>query len=61
MTLVEYKKIFLKYAPVEDFNAGIELLGQEVKSLRNKLGSLDGAHVVVRVRSYPFYRAALGI
>ena len=48
MILVEYKKIFLKYAPVEDFNAGIELLGQEVKSLRDKLGSLDGAHVVVR-------------
>lgn len=48
MTLVEYKKIFLKYAPIENFNAGIELLGQEVKSLRDKLGSLDGAHVVVR-------------
>jgi SsrA-binding protein len=48
MTLVEYKKIFLKYAPIEDFEAGIELLGQEVKSLRDKLGSLDGSHVVVR-------------
>jgi SsrA-binding protein len=48
MTLVEYKKIFLKYAPIEDFEAGIELQGQEVKSLRDKLGSLDGSHVVVR-------------
>jgi SsrA-binding protein len=48
MVLLEYKKVFLKYAPIEDFNAGIELLGQEVKSLRDKLGSLDGARVVVR-------------
>jgi SsrA-binding protein len=48
MTLIEYKKVFLKYTPIEDFNAGIELSGQEVKSLRNKLGSLDGARVVVR-------------
>lgn len=48
VTLVEYKKAFLKYAPVETFSAGLELSGQEVKSLRNKLGSLDGARVVVR-------------
>ncbi|MFH1178280.1 MAG: SsrA-binding protein SmpB [bacterium] len=48
MTLVEYKKVFLKYAPIESFAAGIELSGQEVKALRNKLGSLDGARVVVR-------------
>lgn len=48
MVLVEYKKVFLKFAPVETFSAGLELLGTEVKSLRNKLGSLDGARVVVR-------------
>ena len=48
MTLVEYKKAFLKYAPLESYAAGLELTGQEVKSLRNKLGSLDGARVVVR-------------
>jgi len=48
MTLVEYKKAFLKYAPLESFTAGLELLGTEVKALRNKLGSLDGARVVVR-------------
>lgn len=48
MTLIEYKKAFLKYAPLESFAAGLELTGQEVKSLRNKLGSLDGARVVVR-------------
>jgi len=48
MTLVEYKKAFLKYSPIESFAAGLELTGQEVKSLRNKLGSLDGSRVVVR-------------
>ncbi|MFZ2167481.1 MAG: SsrA-binding protein SmpB [Minisyncoccia bacterium] len=48
MTLVEYKKAFLRFAPVETFSAGVELLGTEVKSLRSKLGSLDGARVVVR-------------
>jgi len=48
MTLVEYKKAFLKFAPVETFSAGLELLGSEVKALRSKLGSLDGARVVVR-------------
>jgi len=48
MNLVEYKKATLKYAPLESFSAGLELFGQEVKSLRNKLGSLDGARVVIR-------------
>ena len=48
MRLVEYKKALLKYAPLEEYSAGIELLGSEVKSLRGKLGSLDGARVVVR-------------
>lgn len=48
MTLIEYKKALLKYAPVEEFSAGIELVGGEVKALRSKLGSLEGARVVVR-------------
>ena len=48
MVLVEYKKAFLKYAPIESYAAGLELSGQEVKALRNKLGSLDGSRVVVR-------------
>ncbi|MDD3531417.1 MAG: SsrA-binding protein SmpB [Candidatus Pacebacteria bacterium] len=48
MILVEYKKALLKFALVETFSAGLELLGSEVKALRNKLGSLDGARVVVR-------------
>ncbi len=48
MTLVEYKKALLKYVPIESYAAGLELSGQEVKALRNKLGSLDGSRVVVR-------------
>ena len=48
MTLLEYKKAFLKYAPLESYAAGIELVGQEVKALRSRRGSLEGARVVVR-------------
>lgn len=48
MQLVAYKKATLRFAPIEEFSAGIELLGTEVKSLRNKHGSLDGSRVVVR-------------
>jgi len=48
MALVEYKKAFLRFAPLETFVAGLELLGTEVKALRAKQGSLDGARVVVR-------------
>ncbi|MFZ2500996.1 MAG: SsrA-binding protein SmpB [Minisyncoccia bacterium] len=48
MILIEYKKALMKFAPIETFSAGLELLGTEVKSLRAKQGSLDGARVVVR-------------
>ncbi|MBI2409716.1 SsrA-binding protein SmpB [Candidatus Kaiserbacteria bacterium] len=48
MVLVEYKKALIKYAPLARFSAGIELLGPEVKALRSKLGSLEGARVLVR-------------
>jgi SsrA-binding protein len=47
-TLIEYKKAGLKYERLEEFEAGIELLGFEVKALRAKQGSLDGARVVIR-------------
>jgi SsrA-binding protein len=48
MTLVEYKKAFLKYSPLESYAAGLELSGGEVKALRGRLGSLEGARVLVR-------------
>jgi SsrA-binding protein len=47
-TLVENKKAHFDYEIIETFDAGIELLGFEVKALRNKRGSLEGSHVTVR-------------
>ncbi|KKT74367.1 MAG: SsrA-binding protein [Parcubacteria group bacterium GW2011_GWB1_44_7] len=46
--LAENKKAFFNYEILEKFNAGIELLGLEVKSLKSKRGTLDGAYVSVR-------------
>ena len=48
MDLITYKKALLKYQPIETMTAGLELVGSEVKSLRAKLGSLEGSRVVVR-------------
>ncbi len=48
MQLVDYKKAHLRFAPVETFSAGLELVGSEVKALRVKQGSLDGARVIIR-------------
>jgi len=48
MALVEHKKARLNYEILEEFEAGLELLGHEVKSLRAGLGRLEGSHVVVR-------------
>jgi SsrA-binding protein len=47
-TLVEYKKAGLKFERLEEFEAGIELFGYEVKALKAKQGQLDGSRVVVR-------------
>ncbi len=48
MSLIENKKAHFNYEVLETLEAGIELLGHEVKSLRNKQGSLEGARVIVR-------------
>ncbi len=47
-SLIYNKKINLDYEILESFEAGIELLGLEVKSLRDNQGSLLGAHITVR-------------
>lgn len=47
-TLVQNKKATFNYEILERFEAGAELLGYEVKSLRNGQGKLEGAHVVAR-------------
>ena len=48
MNLIEHKKARFDYETLEEFEAGIELLGHEVKSLRGKHGKLEGSHVIVR-------------
>jgi len=48
MSLVENKKVRFDYDLLEEFEAGIKLTGMEVKSLKNKRGSLVGAHVGIR-------------
>ena len=46
--LIANRKASFNYELLEKLEAGIELFGFEVKSLRKKQGSLEGAHVIVR-------------
>ena len=46
--LVTHKKARLEYEILEEYEAGIELLGFEVKALRKGQGKLEGAHILVR-------------
>lgn len=46
--LLSNKKVRFDYEILETFEAGLELFGFEVKSVRNKQGSLEGSHVVIR-------------
>ncbi len=47
-TLVDYKKARFNYEILETFEAGIELVGHETKSLKKGQGSLEGSHVLIR-------------
>ncbi|MBL1434232.1 SsrA-binding protein SmpB [Candidatus Wolfebacteria bacterium] len=47
-TLVKNKKAHFDFEILEEIEAGVELLGTEVKALKSNLGSLVGARVVVR-------------
>lgn len=46
--LLDNKKVRFNYEILDTFDAGIELYGNEVKSLRAQHGSLDGSHITVR-------------
>ena len=46
--LIQNKKVHFNYEITEKFTAGIELFGFEVKTLRKKQGSLEGAYITVR-------------
>ncbi len=48
MLQIQNKKAFFDYEILENFTAGISLLGAEVKSLRSGRGSLAGAFVSIR-------------
>lgn len=48
MPLIQNKKAYFNYEILEKMEAGIELLGFEVKSLKKGQGSLEGSHVTVR-------------
>lgn len=48
MILIDYRKAHFDYEILEKYEAGIELLGFEVKSLKGKHGSLDGSYVLVK-------------
>ena len=47
-SLVENPKARFNYEILETLEAGIELQGFEVKSIRAKQGSLEGAYIIVR-------------
>ncbi len=47
-SLIQNKKAFFNYEITEKFTAGIELFGYEVKSIREKKGTLEGAYVTIR-------------
>jgi len=46
--LIHNKKINVDYEVLETYEAGIELLGIEVKSIRSNQGSLLGTHITIR-------------
>ena len=48
MALIHNKKAGFNYEFLEKHEAGIKLLGFEVKALKNGQGSLEGAYVIVR-------------
>lgn len=48
MSLIQNKKARFNYEILEKYEAGIELLGFEVKSLKNGQGSLEGSHITIR-------------
>jgi SsrA-binding protein len=48
MALITHKRVTYDFEILETFEAGISLLGTEVKSIRGGQGKLEGAHVIIR-------------
>lgn len=47
-TLIQNRKARFDFEMLEQFEAGMELSGFEVKALKNGMGNLEGSHVIVR-------------
>jgi len=48
MALITNRRAKFDYEILDTFEAGLSLLGTEVKSLRNGQGKLDGSYVLIR-------------
>ena len=48
VNLIEHKKATFDFELLETYEAGVQLFGTEVKSLRDHHGKLEGAHITVR-------------
>lgn len=48
MALIAHKRAGFDYEILDTYEAGISLLGTEVKSVRNKQGKLEGSRVIIR-------------
>ncbi len=48
MALIEHRKAKFDYEIIETHEVGIELLGHEVKSLRNGQGTLEASYGIIR-------------
>src|SRR5437773_1300632 len=48
MSLILNKKIHYNYEILEKKEAGLELLGSEVKSIRNRQGNIDASYITIR-------------
>ncbi len=46
--IIEHKRVRFDYELIKQFEAGIQLFGAEVKSVRAHHAKLEGSHVVVR-------------
>lgn len=50
-TLIKNRRAYYDYEILETFEAGIKLLGHEVKSLKEGHGNLTGAHIKIEPKS----------
>jgi len=47
MTLLQNKRAYFDFEIIKEYEAGIELRGFEVKTIRDKKGSLKGSYIII--------------